>query len=587
MADIDPESMKVDELKAELKERGLPTSGRKADLVKRLQKALDADDDDDDGGVVVEENKKRKAPPKRGKAKEESVSEDEEEEDDSESESEDEAPPAKKAKTGKAKVDDVCPLSSSASVHEDYDCMLNQTNIKQNNNKFYVLQLLEKGSNYYVWTRWGRVGERGQFKNMGPMDINRAIKDFEKKFKDKTGNLWDARANFKPKSGKYTLIEMDYDDEDAEQLEAALKKTIKNKQGQTIAPSELPAPTQNLMKLIFNHDMFQEAMQNFNIDTQKMPLGKISKTQIQRGYDVLEDIEAVIRGNSKQSLADLWSTFYTVIPHSFGRQRPPVLRDLESVQQKKDMLNVLNDIEIAQQLTKEKEEAEASQEETTTALPNPLDSDYKMLNCKLDPVEKGSEEYAKIDTYLKNTRGYYKIDMLDVFRVDRGGEGDRFKEHEDITHRKLLWHGTNVAVVVAILSTGLRIMPHSGGRVGRGIYFASENEKSAGYVGRSGNIGIMFLNEVCLGKEHSITRDDSTLRKAPAGFDSVVARGHHEPDPAEDTTLEFDGKKCIVPQGKPITLPEYQHSSFAHSEYLVYKESQCRIRYLLKLRFNN
>jgi hypothetical protein len=29
MSEIDPESMKVDELKAELKERGLPTSGRK------------------------------------------------------------------------------------------------------------------------------------------------------------------------------------------------------------------------------------------------------------------------------------------------------------------------------------------------------------------------------------------------------------------------------------------------------------------------------------------------------------------------------------------------------------------------------
>jgi len=100
---------------------------------------------------------------------------------------------------------------------------------------------------------------------------------------------------------------------------------------------------------------------------------------------------------------------------------------------------------------------------------------------------------------------------------------------------------------------------HSGGRVGRGIYFASENEKSAGYVGRSGNIGIMFLNEVCLGKEYNITRDDHSLRHAPAvhslyfasalllscvhlthwaplqGFDSVVARGHHEPDPSKDT----------------------------------------------------
>lgn len=38
-----------------------------------------------------------------------------------------------------------------------------------------------------------------------------------------------------------------------------------------------------------------------------------------------------------------------------------------------------------------------------------------------------------------------------------------------------------MAVVAAILKSGLRIMPHSGGRVGRGIYFASENEKSAGY----------------------------------------------------------------------------------------------------------
>lgn len=38
-----------------------------------------------------------------------------------------------------------------------------------------------------------------------------------------------------------------------------------------------------------------------------------------------------------------------------------------------------------------------------------------------------------------------------------------------------------MAVIAAILRNGLRIMPHSGGRVGRGIYFASENSKSACY----------------------------------------------------------------------------------------------------------
>lgn len=42
-------------------------------------------------------------------------------------------------------------------VHEDYDCMLNQTNIGHNNNKFYVIQVLTSGTKHYCWTRWGRV----------------------------------------------------------------------------------------------------------------------------------------------------------------------------------------------------------------------------------------------------------------------------------------------------------------------------------------------------------------------------------------------------------------------------------------------
>jgi len=35
--------------------------------------------------------------------------------------------------------------------------MLNQTNIGQNNNKYYVIQLIENGGRYYTWNRWGRV----------------------------------------------------------------------------------------------------------------------------------------------------------------------------------------------------------------------------------------------------------------------------------------------------------------------------------------------------------------------------------------------------------------------------------------------
>lgn len=42
-----------------------------------------------------------------------------------------------------------------------------------------------------------------------------AVKDFEKKFKDKTKNNWSDRSNFVSHAGKYTLIEVD-GEQDAE-----------------------------------------------------------------------------------------------------------------------------------------------------------------------------------------------------------------------------------------------------------------------------------------------------------------------------------------------------------------------------------
>ena len=130
----------------------------------------------------------------------------------------------------------------------------------------------------------------------------------------------------------------------------------------------------------------------------------------------------------------------------------------------------------------------------------------------------------------------------------------------------------------------------------------------------------MFLNEVVLGKEHHITRDDHTLTSAPPGFHCVIAKGRTEPgtkttknfyptkntrctiahslyqsiqrlsthcvaDPTNDITIDLDGKTVHVPQGKPVSMSQYSGSSFSQSEYLVYKESQARIRYLLKLKF--
>jgi len=55
-------------------------------------------------------------------------------------------------------VDQLVPGAHGYKVVDDWDCMLNQTNIGQNNNKYYVIQMLQGAFQaYYVWNRWGRV----------------------------------------------------------------------------------------------------------------------------------------------------------------------------------------------------------------------------------------------------------------------------------------------------------------------------------------------------------------------------------------------------------------------------------------------
>ncbi|XP_072732015.1 protein mono-ADP-ribosyltransferase PARP3 isoform X1 [Ciconia boyciana] len=494
-----------------------------------------------------------------------------------------------------ATIDGLCPLSTApgARVYKDYDCTLNQTNINANNNKFYIIQLLEHDGAYSVWTRWGRVGEKGQFKLMTPASLEAAKKDFEKKFWEKTNNRWAARENFVAQPGKYTVIEVQPGPR--QEVDGVDRDKVCK---QRVLPCTLDKATQDLVSLIFSSDMFRDAMQTMNIDMKKMPLGKLSKQQIARGFEALEELEAALREQPPQAarLEDLSSRFYTIIPHNFGRARPPPINSPDLLRAKKDMLLVLADIEVAQSL-----QAQKVKEEEEEVI-HPLDQDYALLCCQLSLLDLASREYQLIQNYVTQTG--HKLYILNIWQVARDGEvrrsclslshalssaslqDERFKAHDLLEHRRLLWHGTNVAVVAAILKSGLRIMPHSGGRVGKGIYFASENSKSACYVGCTSNkVGIMFLVEVALGKPYRITCDDPTLCQPPAGYNSVLACGQTEPDPAQDEEVLLDGKKVLVCQGKPIPMPTYKDSSFSQSEYLIYQESQCRIRYLVQLRF--
>ena len=165
--------------------------------------------------------------------------------------------------------------------------------------------------------------------------------------------LGDKRDQFKKVAGKYDLIDVAGEDEEEEEEEektANKATTIEDKDGTVYQASKLDKATQSLIRLIFDTDMFKEALRTYDIDVKKMPLGKLSKGQIAKGFEILEELEAVMEHKKKGSYADISSTFYTVIPHDFGRTRPRPIDTREILQQKYDMLAVCHQNKFRNQI---------------------------------------------------------------------------------------------------------------------------------------------------------------------------------------------------------------------------------------------
>lgn len=99
-----------------------------------------------------------------------------------------------------------------------------------------------------------------------------------------------------------------------------------------------------------------------------------------------------LKNGSKAGLTNLSNEFYTLIPHDFGRTRPPVIEDLSVVQEKFDMLITLGDIEIAQEMEKGQKASEAL---------HPCDVKYGLLKCNLSPLDPCSHEFKVTSLCVK------------------------------------------------------------------------------------------------------------------------------------------------------------------------------------------
>lgn len=237
-----------------------------------------------------------------------------------------------------------------------WDATLNQTDSHKNNNKFYRVQIIVANdqSQFVTWTRWGRVGEYGQSACLGDGSLESAKKSFEKKFKDKSGLKWEDRLEA-PKNGKYTFIERNYEEDDAKD-EPIVKKD--DDEEDMKVESTLTKPMQNLMSFIFNTDHFQAAMASMAYDAQKLPLGKLSDRTLKMGFSKLKELAGLITNpvhDSKwqHSIESLSNQYFTIIPHAFGRNRPPILSSDALIKKEIELLEALTDMDVANEIMKE------------------------------------------------------------------------------------------------------------------------------------------------------------------------------------------------------------------------------------------
>nr|XP_022343214.1 poly [ADP-ribose] polymerase 2-like isoform X3 [Crassostrea virginica] len=190
-----------------------------------------------------------------------------------------------------------------------WDCKLYQTNIGENNNKYFLLQLRkENGENAYsVWRRWGRVGYQGQEIEKSHGDnLEKAKNEFKKKFKDKTKNNWDQRMDFEKVPGEYDLLAIEYE----------------------IQGSNDPSAVK---------------LEKEESDPSDPGIGeyryKLKSEQIEAGKSSLEIIK-----NCKEEAKriDACNEFYTKIPHDFRMKAPELIMDMEAIAKKRKLLKELN-----------------------------------------------------------------------------------------------------------------------------------------------------------------------------------------------------------------------------------------------------
>lgn len=453
-----------------------------------------------------------------------------------------------------------------------YAITFNYTNVKNNNNKFYIIQLLQDvhTKQYGVLFRWGRVGRFGQINYVTYNNFDEARSAFLNKVQRK---LEYGYIKIKTESIK---------NKDKDKIDV---EDNKNDEG-------LEKPIANLLKLVFDLKSFNQQMQNIGYDSDKIPLGQLSSEVIKEGYNYLNQLEKILEdsNNNKYSnqIYDLSSKYYSLIPHNFGMYHMSrfVINSLDTIKKEHELLDSIKNIKIVSNiLHSDKNDSNKNKDKNEISLKDKLDEfiyDIKYLP-KEDIKYAIIEQYLMNSNYIKNSP---RIKLNEVFKVE---EKKTTKNKLNIkSNKKLLWYGVSISKFANIFKNGMELPspeePIFSYMFGKGIYFSDIAIKSFYNSHPQNNVGLMLLCEVELGNvEERFKADIKLPQSMEKGKNSIKVAGMNYPD---ENGNYSDEEGIIIPTGKILVNQDSNRKSyFDFNEYIVYNINQIKIKYITKVQF--
>lgn len=179
--------------------------------------------------------------------------------------------------------------------------------------------------------------------------------------------------------------------------------------------------------------------------------------------------------------------------------------------------------------------------------------------------------------YGNNSKGQRKAmedRYITAYKVENNetrAKYEDFKKQYNISSKdvKLFYHGSRTENWWSIMKTGLSLHPNAvitGKMFGNGLYFASDFRKSANYSSASGSYW--------------------TNGNSDCGYVAILAVGLGKCyKPTGSLSSKFD--KSDLPSGCLSVYADKKLTGLQNDEYVVYRQEQCTIKYLVKIAGGN